>query len=67
MTAWDFANGNPGIALLMLFLVVMLIRSMCYRAARTLSIRKSGWPPAHLDADGDFHSCDCDESKDKAA
>jgi hypothetical protein len=66
MTVWDFANANPGMALLMLFLVVMLIRSIGYRTARTLSIRKSGWPPAHLDADGDFKDCDCDEDKQAA-
>lgn len=59
MTVWDFANNHPATALIMVFLVVMLIRSMCYRVARTLCVRKSGWPPAHLDADGDFKECEC--------
>lgn len=28
------------------------------RLMRHLNIRKAGWPPAHLDADGDFKSED---------
>jgi hypothetical protein len=61
MTAWDFANSNPGTAFMMLLLVVMLVRSICYRTARTLCIRKQGWPTAPIDADGDVVWPDEDE------
>ena len=69
MTMWDFAATNPGTAFWSLFLVVMLVRSVCYRIARTLCIRKQGWPSAPINADGDLEypeECDCDEGR-KAA
>lgn len=34
---------------------------------RSLNIRAHGWPPDHLDADGDIHrrtECDCDKTSD---
>jgi hypothetical protein len=37
------------------FLVNMLLK-MWSRFTRMLMVRKHGWPPSHLDADGDFKS-----------
>lgn len=34
--------------------VLHFIFNVWNRAWRHLNIRKSGWPPPHLDADGDF-------------
>lgn len=37
------------------FLVNGLLRAWS-RLMRTLMVRKHGWPPSHLDADGDWES-----------
>lgn len=52
MSAYD------SVQLFWLFLVVCVVcgsvRSMWSYLIRHLNIRKAGWPPAHLDADGDW-------------
>jgi hypothetical protein len=58
MTIWDFANKNGFGLFLCFFLLIMLIRSVSYRIARTRMVKSQGWPPSHLDADGDFKSED---------
>jgi len=34
------------------------------RMIRHLNIRHAGWPPPHVDADGDFNSCEEDEDEE---
>ena len=50
----EFMSDSP----LLTFFLVYLITSMVFRCwnrlMRHLNIRKFGWPPEHLDADGDF-------------
>lgn len=60
---WNFADHNPGTAFLMMFLIVLLVRSIYKSTMRHLNIRKAGWPPSHCDANGEFCSCDCDEEE----
>lgn len=58
MNAWDFASQNGEGLFICFFLLVLLIRSISYRIARTRMVTKQGWPPPHLDADGDFKKDD---------
>lgn len=46
---WQFMG-----LLIVMHYFVNLIRSMWIRFMRMLMVRKHGWPPAHLDADGDW-------------
>lgn len=51
-------SESPYLATLVILVVVgsvMLTIRFCWnRLLRHLNIRKAGWPPSHLDADGDW-------------
>ena len=51
--AWTFI-GVFALCSLFLHYVLNFILSIWARFMRLLMVRKSGWPPNHLDADGDF-------------
>ncbi len=57
MNIWQFASAHPILAFLLAYLAGAPIR-YAWRAynrhCRTLNITAKGWPPPHLDADGDF-------------
>ena len=60
MTAWDFWHAHPFLAWCALWLgwvpllIVEQLRIVASRWMRTRNIRAAGWPPPHLDADGDW-------------
>lgn len=37
-----------------IYLPLEVIRQVITRIIRSSTVKKAGWPPAHLDADGDF-------------
>ncbi len=49
----DFALAHPFLTVLMLLIIVDGFSSVVKRVLRHMNIRSSGWPPVHLDADGD--------------
>lgn len=59
---WSFANEHWFIAFLLAAGVISGVAGILYavlfrlpnRVLRHLNIRKAGWPPPYLDADGDF-------------
>ena len=51
---WPFV-GMLILLNLVLTLVVNTLFKFWNRFLRMLMVRKHGWPPEHLDADGDFH------------
>jgi hypothetical protein len=55
---WDFATTNPGYAFLIVVMLGLVAESCITkpfgRLMRHLNVRRAGWPPAHLDADGDW-------------
>ena len=60
MNAWDFWNAHPFLAWCALWLlwapaaiVGQLVR-LANRFVRKANIKAAGWPPSHLDADGDW-------------
>jgi len=64
MTVWDFANGNPIIALILAYILMSPVR-YAFRAynrrLRAKNIALHGWPTAPIDADGDvvYPECEC--------
>jgi len=50
MTIFEFMKGSP----VLTFLIACLVTSTVARFIRFLGIVIRGWPPSHLDADGDF-------------
>lgn len=55
---WEFAKANPFTAFCILLLLCVSVESTLFRCwnrlVRHLNIRAKGWPPPHLDADGDL-------------
>jgi hypothetical protein len=60
MNSWQFWHAHPFIAWCALWLVWMIVPlvqlavSLVSRLLRTVKVLARGWPPAHLDADGDW-------------
>lgn len=54
MNAFEFMNRSPILTFLLAYIAADLVFRCFNRVIRHLTIRKAGWPPAHLDADGDF-------------
>lgn len=51
----EFAKANPGIALLIVWVLAWAATVPFRLFFRHLNIKAHGWPPPHLDADGDTH------------
>lgn len=54
MNVFEFMSGSPWLACFLAYFAAWLVFRCWNRLMRHLNIRKNGWPPAHLDADGDF-------------
>lgn len=54
MNFWQFATGSPWLTFFLLIDILAAICFMWNRLFRHLNVRSAGWPPEHLDADGDF-------------
>lgn len=55
MTIWDFAGEHWFVTLLIVWSVSGTIKYIISLPIRAMNIRKHGWPPVPLDADGDIH------------
>jgi hypothetical protein len=53
---WAFAQQNAFTFLLIVFLFTWLIGCCIRMVSRSMNIMARGWPPPHLDADGDFRT-----------
>jgi hypothetical protein len=49
---------DPWVLFWIVLVIVLLIRSMWKSRERTIRIKERGWPPNHLDANGDFREID---------
>jgi hypothetical protein len=47
---YDFAADHP----ILTFLLIYIAAQITHRILRTVLVVARGWPPAHLDADGDW-------------
>lgn len=54
MTIFQFMSESPLLTFFMCYMLTVTPYKMWKIAVRHLNIRKAGWPPSHLDADGDF-------------
>lgn len=68
MTIWDFASEHWFVAIILAMIAAATIRtpfqlawSAWNRYLRSKNIRAKGWPPGHLDADGDWPPAPKDE------
>jgi hypothetical protein len=50
MNFWQYLNDNPWMS----FWFSLLLAGAFKYTLRMISITVRGWPPSHLDADGDF-------------
>lgn len=59
MSAWQFMSESPILTFFLAMIlagIVRLIVWLCATPFRAMNIRKHGWPPPYLDADGDHKS-----------
>ena len=72
MTIWEaFTHLHPfvqwsalwlaWVPLLLVYNLTLMPFRLVNRAIRSRNIRERGWPPPHLDADGDFKKDDNDD------
>jgi len=54
MEFWDFMHNHFILAFFIICSTYYLIRCFVVRILRSINIATRGWPPEHLDADGDF-------------
>lgn len=61
MSFWEFANNSPWLTFFLALIAGGVLRApfhmvtrMTTRITRSRNIAARGWPPAHLDADGDW-------------
>jgi len=58
MNAWQVINDSPYLSAIVIVVVALSCLEVAMkgwgRFVRMMILRKHGWPPAHLDADGDF-------------
>jgi hypothetical protein len=56
MNIFQFMHDSPWLTFFIVYMLVELVFKIWNRFMRHLNIRSKGWPPEHLDADGDFES-----------
>lgn len=54
MNIWQFMSDSPWLTLFLFWIASRTLRTIWIRTMRMIQVRKHGWPPAHLDADGDW-------------
>ena len=65
MNIWQFMSGSPFLSFFLLYILLHSIGFCWNRLMRTIKVLKSGWPPPHLDADGDFQGADKEDNNIK--
>lgn len=60
-TLIEFASDSPWLTFFLAWLLVDLLMKVIGRGYRTIMVSVRGWPPAHLDADGDWKKEERDE------
>ena len=60
MNAYHFMASSPWLTFFLALLGTVVVQTLIKIPFRHLNIRKHGWPPSHLDADGDFKTEDAE-------
>ena len=58
MNIYQFMSGSPFLAAFLIYVFGECALKLGARMLRTINIAVRGWPPSHLDADGDFQEQD---------
>jgi hypothetical protein len=62
MTLFAFMASNPWLSFFIIVMICLtidsIITNICKAILRRNNIKEHGWPPEHLDADGDFKKVD---------
>lgn len=54
MNLFEFMSDSPILSFFLAFFICQMLLNFGSRVMRTLNVVVRGWPPAHLDADGDW-------------
>lgn len=54
MNILQFMADSPWLSFFLAYIILHCIGGVLYRFFRMISVALRGWPPAHLDADGDW-------------
>ena len=54
MNVFEFMSNSPVLSFLIAMAIAYTIVRVVQLGCRSMNIRKHGWPPAHVDADGTF-------------
>jgi hypothetical protein len=58
MNFWEFLSDSPFLSFFLFAILCQLVISLYKIPFRHMNIKHSGWPPEHLDADGDLKKDD---------
>lgn len=54
MNLYQLMSDSPYLSFFLACVLVHAVASLANRVIRCINILSRGWPPVHLDADGDF-------------
>jgi len=54
MNLFEFMSDSPFVTALLAYFLTELTFKLWIRAVRCINVVVRGWPPAHIDADGDW-------------
>lgn len=65
---YEVVDAHPFLTFCVVYMMLKFLEwpfRLVNRTIRHLNIRKAGWPPEYLDADGDIHRKEEEEEKNK--
>lgn len=54
MNLFEFMSDSPFLSFFLAYIIAEILLKLGSRAMRSLNVAVRGWPPEHLDADGDW-------------
>lgn len=59
MNVFQFMSDSPILSFFLAYIIFNFTLTLCNRLIRGVVVLNRGWPPSHLDADGDWKDEDC--------
>jgi hypothetical protein len=54
MNIWQIMGESPWLSFFAVIFLAQCAATVCSRVLRSINVAVRGWPPSHLDADGDW-------------